>query len=180
VASPESAAERPTVPDPQAAPEQPDVELGLEFRYGWCTLRLRSGEQEVRLRATTLRDAFTDLLTAVDHLTAGSVCQSVIWGGEGQGAFIDMPLAHESEAGLVIHEMVDSNWLRPGVGRLPERGHRLFGANCDFSQLLAALSVEATRVRDEYADRANHMEHWGWDFPTTEYENLLMHRALRS
>jgi hypothetical protein len=127
-----------------------------------------------------MRDAFTDFLVAVNNLAAGSVSESVIWGGEGRGLFIDMTLAHDFEVGLVIHEMADPNWLRPGAQWLPERARRLFGTNCAFPQLLQTLSDEVARVRDEYVDSENHMEQWGWDFPIAQHEDLIRNRILRA
>lgn len=132
------------------------------------------------MKATTLRDAFTDLLVAVNRLAVDSVCQSVIWGGEGRGVFIDMTLAHDFEVGLVIHEMTDPNWLRPGVQWVPERGERLFAVNCDVAQLLRALTAEVGRVRDEYVDSEGHIEQWGWDFPGAQYDELIRNQILRA
>src|SRR5207244_3462547 len=99
---------------PTPSAQLPRIDMEFTFRHGWCTLRLISDQQDISIKATTMRDAFTDLLIAVNRLAVGSVCQSVVWGGEGRGAFIDMTLAHDFELGLVIHEMADPNWLRPG------------------------------------------------------------------
>ncbi|TQM04232.1 hypothetical protein FB558_7263 [Pseudonocardia kunmingensis] len=40
------------------------------------------------------------------------------------------------------------------------------------------VSIKATTMHDAFADRADHMEHWGWDFPVAQYEVLLRNRAL--
>ncbi|WP_459215508.1 hypothetical protein [Pseudonocardia sichuanensis] len=154
--------------------------MALEFRYGWCTLRLASGPHEVSIKATTMHDAFADLLDAVNGMAGGRVCQSVLWGGEGRGVFLDLTLAHRVEVGLVVHEMADPNWLRPGVHWVPERGAVAFATNCAFPQLMDVLATEVGRARRRYADRADHMEHWGWDFPVAQYEALLRNRALYS
>jgi hypothetical protein len=57
--------------------------IAIDFRYGWCSLTLRSGvgrTDVVTLRATTIVDSFTSLTRALADVAEGANCASVAWG----------------------------------------------------------------------------------------------------
>jgi hypothetical protein len=148
------------------------IEPVLEFSFGWCALELTAGDKRIRVRASTLSNAFNDLLDAVVCLLRGSRSQSVIWGGEGSGWFIDASLDHAGGLGLVVHEMADDRWLRPGDAWRPIRGPVVFDAYGDFAQFAVSIAHQVRAVRARYTDPTGYMPHWGWSFPQSKFDLL--------
>lgn len=157
----------------------PALEPSFRFRHGWCTLHLAISGQDFAVKATTMRDAFSDLAGAMVNLTRGAVCESVIWGGEGEGAFIDLSVTHTLEGGIAVHEMTDPNWLRPGLHWTPTRGSVKFSANFFLPRFVTSFVAALEQVRLDWADERGHIAHWGWDFPYALHAELAEYGHVR-
>lgn len=154
--------------------------LAFAFRYGWCSLTLRSPgapPDAVTVKATTIIDSFRALTRAFADVAEGANCASVAWVGEGSGSFIDIATAVHSTLGIVVHEMADPEYIAADSSWLPVRGRVLAAFGYPATQFWRDLQDELTRVRTEYADEAGHMEHWGWDFPEEHLRRLAVPRS---
>lgn len=144
----------------------------LDFSHGWCGLRLRSGDLDFYMRASSLSNAFGDLVDAVTNILGGSRSQSVIWGGEGRGWFIDISLDHAGGLGLAVHEMADDRWLRPAAEWRPVRGALAFDAYGDVGHFVVAFTHQVRTARVRHTDSTGYMPHWGWWFPQAKFDLL--------
>lgn len=144
----------------------------FEFRYGWCTLTISVPGVEISIKATGMLDFFADLVLCFENLLAGVRSQSCIWGGEGRGWFIDMTSNWNGEFALVVHEMADGDYLRPGTKWLPIRGRVISSLLADLDGLGIALVSALEEVKLHYSDEQGHMPDWGWEFPRLPYVRL--------
>lgn len=160
------------VESPDLIPPPETISLSLRFRYGWCELSIDDGERTERIAATTLHDAFADLVAAVVALARGSRCQAVMWGGEGRGWFLDLSVDAAGGIGLAVHAMRDSEWHRSAQQWRPVRGELLFEAYGDLADFAVRLAREIRRVEVTEVDATGFMTHWGWKFPRAAFEEL--------
>jgi hypothetical protein len=160
----------------------PLFELNLTFLNGWCDLSLEFGDEQLTIRATTLSNAFGDLVDAAIDLAQARQCVSVMWGGEGNGAFVDLALDATEYLGVVVHEMADANWFSPALRWAPARGQALFTAYVSFSEFARKLGRELRKIRVQHTDITGYMPHWGWSYPQARYEqfeNLMARRGFK-
>ncbi|GDY32410.1 hypothetical protein [Gandjariella thermophila] len=168
--------------DSSSSSPNPVFELSLTFLNGWCDLYLEYGDEQLTIRATTLSNAFNDLVDASIDLAQGRQCVSVMWGGEGNGAFVDLALDATEYLGVVVHEMADSNWFSPALRWAPARGHALFTAYVSFSEFARKLGRELRKIRVQHTDITGYMPHWGWSYPQARYElfeSLMARRGFK-
>jgi hypothetical protein len=166
-------------PPPSATRE---FDMSLSFLNGWCDLAVGFGDEQITIRASTLSNAFNDLLDAVVDLAQGRQCVSVMWGGEGNGAFVDLALDATEHLGMVIHEMADSNWFSPALRWAPARGPVLFTAYVAFSDFARKIGRELRKIRVQHTDITGYMPHWGWTYPQAKFEhfeNLMARRGFK-
>lgn len=152
--------------------ESDQLFLSFRFRYGWCTLTARKCSSTIEIKATTIRDAFSDLLQAVTSLICDLECVSTIWGGEGDGYFLDMTRDGSDNIGLSIHAMKHPIWLSPRDHWTPTRGEEVFNCYLSLAELVRVFGREARRAKLVYADGTGYMEHWGWSFPVTQFSTF--------
>jgi hypothetical protein len=150
-----------------------DPLLTLGFRHGWCTLTVSDLDGNVvTLKATTLRDAFADLLHAVLALLDGSPCQSVPWMGEGRGWFIDMYAAADDALGVAVHGMRDPDALLLGRPWVPVRAGVELETVTSLRSFAIALAHLTRQVELDDADATGLIPHWGFKIPRIAFAEL--------
>jgi hypothetical protein len=164
-----------------SAPVRPDVGLNIDFsfRHGWCNLIASTGEATVEVQASTLYDSFSRLTWGINQLLSGNECVSIIWGGEGRGCFIDLSIDVADNIGFVVHNMKNPRWLSPADSWMPIRGEAMFQAYSAANHFCRSYGSALRRVRIEYADATDYMEHWGWSFPVDEYLRFERHASRK-
>lgn len=154
-----------------------DLPVSISFEYGWCTLSL-GGDPGATLRATWFRDAFSDLLRAMNALLDGSRCQSVIWMGEGRGWFLDLFAGVPDGLGVAVHTMRDPDDLLLGRRWSPARGEVVFETFSALSGVTVALADVVRQVELAEVDATDVITSWGWRFPRAEVAELERRAAL--
>lgn len=150
-----------------------DPLLTLSFRHGWCTLTIADLDGNVAsLKATTLRDAFADLLRGVLALLDGNPCQSVLWMGEGRGWFIDLYADSDDALGVAVHSMRDPDTLLLGRPWTPVRDAVEFETVTSLRRFAVALAHLTRQVELVDADSTGFIAHWGFKIPLMESAEL--------
>ncbi|GAA1030979.1 MULTISPECIES: hypothetical protein [Amycolatopsis] len=102
-------------------------DVTFEFRSAWCRLTMGSGPQRQTFHATGLNDAFGDLAQAVANLARPRPVvelQSVLWGDEPGGVFLDFASPVADHLALVVHAVAIRTWIT-APDWTPERGEVL-------------------------------------------------------
>jgi hypothetical protein len=155
------------------------LDIGFSFEHGWCDLAVSAVGASVEVRASTLYDSFGRLLRGVNELLTGTECVSIIWGGEGRGCFLDLSIDVADNIGFVVHAMGNPRWLSPADSWVPIRGEAMFQAYSSAGRFCRSHGGALRRVRAEYADVADYMEHWGWSFPVDDYLKFERHASRK-
>lgn len=127
-----------------------DGDLRVELVAGdWCTLQVTTRTHVAIMHATGLHDALGDLAAAVVALADGAVISTCLWGSEPGGFFLDFSQTPSAQFSLVVHEMMNENWI--GSSRedpwTAERGLARFTATVDPETWRAALLRAFTEVQ---------------------------------
>lgn len=148
--------------------------ITFEFRRGWAFLTLHGDGEPSTLRASSIRDSFSELLDAFTALAKGGSSASALWLGEGTGCFIDLSTITGTDLTFAVHAVQEP--LEP-VGRgepvlwRPVRGGLLHTGAVQRDRAWRDLSRELTRIRRIYASDG-FMPEWGRPFPSAHLETF--------
>jgi hypothetical protein len=79
--------------------------LDLDVSYGWCSLRMQDGPNEVHIRTHWLVDGLSELTLAVGSLLAGRPAVSIRWPLEVAGGnFVDAVVDPQNVLHLAVSE----------------------------------------------------------------------------
>ncbi|MEV0848295.1 hypothetical protein AB0J21_20865 [Streptomyces sp. NPDC049954] len=154
-------------------------DVGIEFSYGWCTLRLTDGVESVEIRNHWLNDGFPELVDSVNLLLEGRRSVSCRWQREVAGGhFVDLVSDPHGGLSVVVHAFHQDEPGDAAQVWSAERGSVVFRAHVPFNEFVLRFAAALRVVRTLSTDPAGMIGHWGYPFPQTAFE-LLERRAVR-
>lgn len=149
-----------------------EVRVELDVYFGWCTVRIAGGGDEIEVKAHWLHDSLTDLAEAVRRLLDDTPSVSVVWPRElGGGHFVDFLLDTRGGVSIVVHERAADGRTVDEVFSA-ERGAVRFRCHVPVSEFVGSFVTALRTVRVRSTDPTGFMTHWPRTFPAGLYEEI--------
>lgn len=149
------------------------VDLRIEFAYGWCTFALAADGHSTSIKNHWVNDRFSELLRCVNALLDGAESVSCRWQGPVQeGHFIDLVVDPGGGINVAVHDFRHPDGSEFFEIWSAERGECRFSVHLAFADFTIALAEALRRVRATAVDASGMITEYPRPFPQSEFERI--------